>query len=149
MVLESVPPSPEEQGKVWEFDGWHQRDPIGVWVAESYTEKQRDGRIVQRIALGSIQRISDERLAELTAPPPFDGADPVRGRVTFRSMMDYSGGVSPLVHLVTPSGLQQVALPSQASTKQPSEWLRPMGWVAAVSIAVALVWLRIRAGARV
>ncbi len=127
--------------KVW--SEWYFVDAIGQWAATRVDSIDADGLAYMTTALHEIRPLKAGELDALMTRPAADGTDPVRGLVTFTSIVDYGSGTA---ETWSEGERVTVTLPPDASRQPPPSWLKPAGWTLVAVIVGALVWFRLKRG---
>lgn len=113
-------------------------------VAHLVTNEE-GGRGTNRLVLESVSPLGAEEFEAVTRTPAFDGADAVRGKVTFTQVTDFREGV-PSYEIKTAEGAVQSLSVEDTLVGHGRSVLRTTGWVVAGSLVVLLVLLRLRRG---
>lgn len=101
----------------------------------------------RRLTLLGTSRFSPSEFRALTTPPTMEGSDPVRGRVTFRSVADLTGNQLDLKRFDELGNeverRRRVAVQSDGSSE---ERLRVFGWLVAATALLLMggLWIRRR-----
>jgi len=146
VVLEGLNDAGEvSDAEVMTAEGWTTLPGSTVQVARQVRVDGADGRPVKRIALIAATRFSPEEFERLIEPPGPTAVDPVRGAMTYSSVMDYRGGTA---QQVGSSELARGVLPAPPARAGSGEArLRVLGWVLAGGLVATLVFLRLRRSA--
>ncbi len=113
-------------------------------VAHLVTNEE-GGRGTNRLVLESVSPLGTEEFEVVTRTPAFDGADAVRGKVTFTQVTDFREG-APSYEIKTAEGAVQSLSVEDTPVGHGRSVLRTTGWVVAGSLVVLLVLLRLRRG---
>ncbi|MCL4740712.1 MAG: hypothetical protein KJZ54_00755 [Phycisphaerales bacterium] len=116
-------------------------DAVGRWAAARVDRYDADGVAYMTTVLHEIRPLTSGELDGLLARPTPDGADPVRGPVTFTSIVDYGSGTAETWQ---DGERVTVSLPTDASRQPAPPWLKPAGWSLVAIIVGALVWFRLK-----
>jgi hypothetical protein len=137
-----APNFPDEVGKTVSFLEWKLVESIGHWMCHRIEDRTADGRLVKVRILDSAKALDTSRIAELTRVPPVDGADIIRGKTTFASLLDYRRDAEKMTTF-TPQGAVETPIPPSELGHANSEQLRTTGWVVMGTILLALIGFRI------
>ncbi|MEX2219741.1 MAG: hypothetical protein WD749_13390 [Phycisphaerales bacterium] len=119
----------------WEYDS-----TLGRWVALNMTEVD-NGHPLRRLVWDGTDDKHVGRSAELLRTPRDDEEDAVRGRVTYRSVIDHAG---QSYSQVQPDGTVTTVPMASLPIPQSSRLLRYAGWLAAGLLLIGLFVLRAR-----
>lgn len=162
MDFVDVPAARAETGRRYVFGRWADSFPLGTRIAMGYKEYAPDGSLENEVTSGEVRVLSAEEFAEATRTPERDRSDPVRGRLTFQSVYDYTSE-TPVVRSIAGSQVPKATgetTESGASGGSKHEWvsiplertpeflrergLRRMGWISAGCVTGLVVGLMIR-----
>ncbi|MCL4220258.1 MAG: hypothetical protein KJZ65_02695 [Phycisphaerales bacterium] len=133
--------APDVVGSTRFFSEWRYFDFLRSWVAARQGGLDVHGSPLQSVLLRDIRPLRGDELDPLLNTPAPDGQDPIRGPATFVSINDYQSGTK--VTLDAPEPFKEKLTASHARPPAPN-WLRPLGWLLAGVLIVALVWARLR-----
>jgi hypothetical protein len=119
---------------------WRYVPELKRGVAHEVLELREDGARDKRLTLAGISRFTRAEFEALTAVPKPGGVDPVRGRLTFRSISDERGDERR--HASVEDGKVMGQSPEPAG--RPSRGLHIAGWASAVFVIATVVLLRLR-----
>jgi hypothetical protein len=122
---------------------WMYCEPLGMGIAGRVDICDSDGKIDRRITLNSAVPFTPREFLAISRPPKIDGSDPIRGKTTFREVVDVRGSTPLLGHIQAGALVQ---LRSESHGREPEDRLRVLGWIiAASSIAtLGVTWVRRR-----
>lgn len=132
---------PEWTGWTSRFSDWAYDECLEHWVARSHASAGPDGTPGQVETLIQIRALRESELAVLLETPTPAGRDAVRGPSTFTAINDFRTGVRTDLG---EAGATESPIPAWTQRRSPPAWLRPVGWLTAIGIVVALVWVRVR-----
>ncbi len=98
--------------------------------------------------LDLLETTTREVLRRMSSVPSLNGDDPLRGRLTFRSLDDYRGEGTYTTWDQNGTLESSQSLSAISPTFARRNKLRLLGWIMCISIAVSLIALRARARAR-
>jgi|GEM_PF-6914686 len=136
-------PQPAAVGSSFVVSDWRDHGAVG-WLAERIDEFYPDGRPRTSRSLEAAEPCDPATLAQLTAEPSTQGADPVRGAHTFAAVYDLRPSRNVRLER-QPTGFAEYSLPPSAAGDG-GVWLRRVGWGALVCVTVALVLIRLKRG---
>jgi len=125
--------------KAW--SDWFDANAIGRWAAARVDSIDADGLAYMTTVLHEIRPLKPGELDPLLARPTPNGSDPVRGPVTYTSIVDYGSGTAETWQ---DGERVTVSLPPDASRQPAPAWLKPAGWSLVAIIVGALVWFRLK-----
>jgi hypothetical protein len=114
----------------------------GNEIAQEVVSEQ-GGKPVLRITLLSIDVLNEQEFSLLTKQPEISDSDPIRGKVTFTQIQDFTG-TSPLFTIKDDSGIRTLTY-GQTPEGQRRSTVKVIGWITAGMIVVTLLLLRVRA----
>jgi hypothetical protein len=91
----------------------------------------------------SIDVLNEQEFSLLTKQPEISDSDPIRGKVTFTQIQDFTG-TSPLFTIKDDSGIRTLTY-GQTPEGQRRSTVKVIGWITAGMIVVTLLLLRVRA----
>ncbi len=124
-------------GTSYTAEDWRYVDAIDLTLAAVVTERDHTGAARTRHTLASTTPFTSAEFGALTRTPEVHTEDPVRGRVTFTSVMDHRGGATLPAHI-------GIAVPAERPPGGVSG-MRIAGWVTAAGLVILIVVLRTRA----
>jgi len=139
------PDSNDESTDIVESSEWEYDTSLSRWAAKEIRSKRADGGVVHIWRRGIVGAVKAERFAALIRAPEADGVDPVRGKVTFKSIEDRRGSVRSTTAL-TDAGPVVTAMPPNANVSD-SRWITRTGWIVAACLGASLVFFRLRSNA--
>lgn len=110
-------------------------------IASTVERLGSDGRLLERWTWLDCRPMESGEFERVTAVPPFDGSDAVRGPVTFTSLWDFRTGVE---QTRTPEGIAQTSLAGYVPPGGPAPWMMWATWCAAGLLVGALVVVKMR-----
>lgn len=136
---------PDAVGTRWEFADWRHEPSLNRCVAYRCSNYLSDGRLEEVLHFVEVEAVTESEVRALLTPPTLDGIDPVRGKVTFRSLQDFHGSGT----IVQADDAGKFVQHDGTNVRPPpnSRWLSIAGWTAAVSIVCLLLFIRFRRGA--
>lgn len=107
---------------------WRRHEELNTWVAHRYETHDPDGRLHTRFLFKGARKEAPGEFEAVTAIPPIDGEDPIRGPSKFIRIADYSNGI--LEQRAADGAMTSTPI-ATANVKKPA-WHRWVGWVMAV-----------------
>ena len=129
-------------GTRWVLDGTIEAGGTGLHLPKTLSSYTAQGDLDQRMVLERVERISTDELEAVTRIPRVDQNDAVRGELTFTMIQDNRSG--DLVQTTLNEGGETRV--ERFETGESRGWVRPVLWVVAGLIVIALVVLRVRRG---
>ena len=113
---------------------------LGRWTPGRLERWDASGKLARVVRLLDVTPPTLS-LNELTALPPFDGADPVRGRTTFVELLDHRNS-----SIVDSAGaVERLPVPRLAKdTASATAWFKALGWFTLALLVIGLIWLKMR-----
>jgi hypothetical protein len=131
------PARPQSVGEIRRFQDWQHVGDIDRWVASRVVVLAPDGNLARTLEFVGVR--TDIPFAAVIEPPPHDGNDAVRGRVTYRQINDTRE--RRVTNFGATAGSPSVVRYHEESER---EWRRWLGWLTAIALAVGLAMLGIR-----
>jgi hypothetical protein len=124
------------------YKDWRQEGDLKRWVCRRMERYMPDGRLTRVLTLGGVVSWPAGGFEALTAIPPTEGADAIRGTTVFRSITDFR---EQTVTHQTASGAP-IVTPMPPTSPGRQGWIERAGWalLAVLSTAFAAIWLRRR-----
>lgn len=133
---------PDAVGQRRTFLDWAFHPVARMWIAARSDRYLATGQLSRTLEFVSADPLPPGGFAAIAAPPAVDGADPIRGPVTFTSIVDHRVGLRS--DLDRESGLMlqsPLPLPTESSG---SSRLRVLGWVLLILASAFLGLLLVR-----
>jgi len=127
----------------WRSEGWSVLPSLGLPAAARVHEVTRPGWDDRLFTLTSADLLDITTVSAALKPPAIDGADPIRGPVTFTSVTD-STGSEPIFSTRDADGTFRITPRSATPSGQREASLRTWGWVLMAMFAAAFIVLRVR-----
>jgi hypothetical protein len=123
------------------FTEWHQEPFWQESVAHRVIASISNGALTAEYKLVSVEPLDTAQFDDLCTTPADNGVDPVRGSVTFTSVLDHRKEALA-VRITTPSGdVQEVEVPDGGAPES-GGMLKTAGWISAGLIGGGLVAIR-------
>jgi hypothetical protein len=137
-------PGHPRSGTRGQLSGWRRIPGTSLAIAETAIVSRLDGGTEAEYHVVRTDAYSAKEFKRLTAAPAVNDVDPIRGAVTFRTIVDNRGGRGRQT-AIDPENRRQTLV--VAGNDRHIARLRLAGWVLAVCIVAALLFLRLRARA--
>lgn len=132
---------PEEVGRKWVLRDRFVSEPFGTEIARVFEEFTPSGLLERRISIEDVREVDKAVIKRVTALPPLDGHDEVRGEVTYRTIVD-SRSNTPEIIVSTEEGSR--SSPKSHTTRSRQQLaLRVIGWTTAVMLTAAMLGFRV------
>ncbi len=144
----TVPTTPAGgDGYIIEPSDWQYEPTLRLAMARRVRLMDGAGRPDRELIVTGTASFDRSEFRRLIALPDPAGVDPVRGKVTYRSVMDLTGS-APAVSWVQEGRL--VAETGTSPVLRLEDRLRVLGWILAISalVLIGLVWVRRYRGGR-
>ncbi|MCC7389193.1 MAG: hypothetical protein IT431_10535 [Phycisphaerales bacterium] len=128
---------PESVGKRTVFRGWQWRPLLGAWACDEVIQYLPDGKIDRRLVFESVDQ--NVTFDAAVAMPKDAGDDPLRGPVTFSSIIDYRA--NEIADVATGERARFVVQSERQAARSTVRWI---GWTAAAAIIVVLGVIRLQ-----
>lgn len=132
---------PREVGTVYELSGWAMDPLLKQPVAHRIELRAPGGRLLRVAELRALEPLDQAEFRRLTAEPSDNGSDPVRGPVTYASVLDFR----PSRQSIASRGARDQAkpMPSSMVGATSADKYRPTAWIAAGALVSTLVAARV------
>ncbi len=129
-------------GNTTTFEGWSFLPELGSWAASRIEERNRDGKLLRVWEIAEVRPLKPKEFASVSAIPSLAEEDPIRGVLTFKTIMDFRPGIEKTTTFHD-TGVTEYPISADQLGRAPSAWLRGIGWTVAGLIVTALVALRL------
>lgn len=123
-------------GKATKYLEWTHEPSLDRWVAHRVEMYKSDHRLDRVIVFENAQAEEPGEFEKITAIPPAEGEDPIRGKTTFTRVTDYRTNKQSLLDTERKEAVS-ASLPVQEDTGP--RWQRRIGWITSLSLVMGLV----------
>jgi hypothetical protein len=132
--------NPEAVGETTTFEDWTHAAALGRWVASKAVQVRGNGRPDRAVIYESSEAGEPGTFERVTRLPDADAPDPIRGKPTFTSIMDYRSGV---MTSRTEAGEVTMPVPGGVPRGLGEARRRWLGWLTAAFLVAGFVALRL------
>lgn len=144
---ESRPKDRDGPSFSWSVRNWRKDESVGRWIAGEVEERDANDRSIRLLKLVRIERVTPERIAEITRIPQLNESDAIRGVILASQALDFRPGSTAAV-LMTRDGAAFTASPPHVAPPGRGAGLKWVGWGTLAVVIATVIALRIRRTAR-